>query len=688
MYISNIRIQNFRVFENTTVDFFPGLNVIIGENNSGKTTVVKALSILFGREVSRSLTVYDFFSGISNFTTPPKITISAILSSDANDSEADLALVASWLTKLEPIWEATLTYEFFLPETALPDFMSSPRTSKTEFWSTIEAVIPKYVSRIYAGNPEAKNRVEPELLEKINLQLLEAIRDVENEMFRGSNPLFRRVVNSCLDIDLNGQEKTSKASEIKKRKKDFQDKSDILLDSFKARLDSDAIFELTKKTGADAGGKPRIGGKIEEGDLISALRLKILRFDRELPATFNGLGYSNLTFISLILKSLELETSSDLDENATIFPMLAIEEPEAHLHPALQYKLLKYLQERVRQEASNRQIFITTHSTQITAAVGLDPLIVFSVDDANHEIRVAYPGKVFGNSDSDKASKAYVERYLDATKSNMLFSKGVIFVEGLAEQILIPCLADYHGTPLEDNYVAIIGVGGSTFKHFLPIFGAVESKERQRFALNSVKVSLLLDADPCRKKRPAPGEKTRWQTCYPFELAANHEEYEYKAVSSVVANLQEQTKIAHNIGIPFHGLKTLEFDIAFLNFPNPVILQSIGEEKRNGLLGLGCIPAPTIISLPPGWNNISCEEVLERHNQITFSSPREKAHSVFASLFLNEAECGKGEFAFFLEKNLRENINPKDRTSSLIFSVPKYIKDALNWVCRNVREQD
>jgi putative ATP-dependent endonuclease of OLD family len=685
MYISNIWIQNFRIFENTTVDFFPGLNVIIGENNSGKTTVVRALATIFGRDVSRSLTVYDFFSGISNFDLPPRIKISVTLSSDANDSEADLALVASWLTKLEPEWKATLTFEFFLPETALSEFISSPKTNKKEFWSSVEIALPKYVSRIYAGNPEAKNRVETELLDKINLQLLEAIRDVENEMFRGSNPLFRRVVNSCLDIDLNGHERTGKAAEIKKRKKEFQEKSEILLNSFKDRLDSDAIFELTKKTGADAGGKPKIGGKIEEGDLISALRLKILRFDRELPATFNGLGYSNLTFISLILKSLELETSADLDENATIFPMLAIEEPEAHLHPALQYKLLKYLQERVRQEASNRQIFITTHSTQITAAVGLAPLIVFSVDDESQSVKIAYPGKVFGDSPSDKESKAYVERYLDATKSNMLFSKGVIFVEGLAEQILIPCLAEYNGTSLEDNYIAIIGVGGSTFKHFLPIFGAVEAKERQKYALNNVKVSLVLDADPCQKKKPSPGDKPRWKACYPFELGSNPAEFEYKAVSSVVDNLREKSKDAHNIGKPFHGKKTLEYDLGFQNFPNPVILQAMEEGKRNGLLGLGSFPAPSPTILPTGWSGEICDGIIERLNQVGFGNPSEKVKALFASLFLSEAEGGKGEFAFFLEKALRENLNPEKKASCFIFSVPQYIKEALNWVCRNAQ---
>jgi putative ATP-dependent endonuclease of OLD family len=129
--------------------------------------------------------------------------------------------------------------------------------------------------------------------------------------------------------------------------------------------------------------------------------------------------------------------------------MLVIEEPEAHLHPALQYKLLKYIQKRLGEAERSRQVFITTHSTHITAASGLDPLICLTAPGPSSEVSVAYPGRVFGTSGAELRSKKYVERYLDATKSTMLFAKGVIFVEGIAEQLPIPCFADYIDLPTQ-----------------------------------------------------------------------------------------------------------------------------------------------------------------------------------------------------------------------------------------------
>src|SRR5690606_11827857 len=91
-------------------------------------------------------------------------------------------------------------------------------------------------------------------------------------------------------------------------------------------------------------------------------------------------------------------------------------------------------------------------------------------------VYAAYPARVFGESPGGKASRNYVERYLDATKSNMLFAKGVIFVEGIAEQLLAPCLSQCIGLPVETHHVAVIAVGGVTFKHFLPLFGAGEDE--------------------------------------------------------------------------------------------------------------------------------------------------------------------------------------------------------------------
>ena len=100
-------------------------------------------------------------------------------------------------------------------------------------------------------------------------------------------------------------------------------------------------------------------------------------------------------------------------QNAKVFSVLAIEEPEAHLHLSLQYKFLKYLQEEQVKKKRVRQLFITTHSTEITSAVSLDELICL-YNDLEDKIAVGYPGSLFDDSEGDIVSKQYVQRFLDA----------------------------------------------------------------------------------------------------------------------------------------------------------------------------------------------------------------------------------------------------------------------------------
>src|SRR5699024_4090448 len=110
-------------------------------------------------------------------------------------------------------------------------------------------------------------------------------------------------------------------------------------------------------------------------DLLAILKLIVKdKIGIEIPATHNGLGYNNLLYISLLLAKMQAESDEDFMKiNTILFPILAIEEPEAHLHPSMQYKFLKFLRQN-RDNHNIKQVFITTHSTQITSAVKLDDL--------------------------------------------------------------------------------------------------------------------------------------------------------------------------------------------------------------------------------------------------------------------------------------------------------------------------
>lgn len=668
MYISKIRIQKYRCFDDTTIEFNKGLNVLIGENNSGKTTVLKALRLVFDRSNVGRPTADDFFKGINQFQDPPQINITVTIEETDNEGLDEKALVASWLTKLDERWEAKLTYSFYLPDAFINEYQEDLKKQEDTgvgLWELLEKYIQKYVVRIYGGNIDSKNRVDAEDLEKFGCECLDALRDVESKMLSGKDTLLKNVLIHFLDFNLREKRLDS---ELESKQNDFKILSNKLVSQLQDRLDIDRILELAKKTGASVGGEPSLNGKMEESDIISVLKLIVKdKLGFEIPISNNGLGYNNLIYISLVLSNLDIITSPDLGENAKIFPILLIEEPEAHLHPALQYNFLKFLNEEIKDKRISKQIFMTTHSTHITAAVGLDPIICMMYDEKNL-IKAKYPGKVFSNEDD---SKNYLERFLDATKSNMLFSKSVILVEGLAEQLILPSLSDYINYSLDENHVAIVQAGSSihTFKHFLKLFGAEISNSKKEYSL-SKRVACIVDTDPlkCERKiektvddsdneenEPKKGRDI-YKTCYPFE---NEKNCKYEMISTYVTEYEELLNETTNPYIrifynrTFKG-KTFEYDLAFDNYNSKLFTNLMGRTK----------PPKEVKSL---MNN--CEWEIE---------DRKKA--IFAATYLKYAENSKGVAALYLAHELKKNYYNRG-SDRVKVNVPVHIRNAITWAC-------
>jgi len=407
LYISELILTNFRGFKNPTkLLFTEGTNVIIGHNNAGKTTVIKGLELLFDSEKNKRLCVHDFNKSLSIEeikARPPKITITAKLveSENEEDYSNDLVTVAAWLTKIEKPYEALITYEFFLPEKELEDYKKLIGTvdskDTNDYWYEIEYnFLQKYSYKIYVGNPEYKNVIETDTLKKFDFQFLTAIRDVERDLFTGRNSLLKEVIDFFIDYEIKTNDKLEdheKRKQINDRKKAFSNDAGELISALQTRMAAGKkhMLKYAEETGAAFENlQPSFEGKILDSELYSALKLIVENETGiKLPANQNGLGYNNLIFISLLLARMQKNASGDyLGTNSKVFSMLAIEEPEAHLHPNMQYKFLKFLNENKENEV--RQIFITSHSPNITAAVHLDDIIVLYKDCS--EVKVAYPG--------------------------------------------------------------------------------------------------------------------------------------------------------------------------------------------------------------------------------------------------------------------------------------------------------
>jgi putative ATP-dependent endonuclease of OLD family len=656
MYISRINIKNYRCFRDTTLEFNQGLNLIIGENNSGKTTVLRALELIFDRSSFLKPSIDDFYRKDS-FEKPPQITVTITLEETENESHSDKAIVATWLTKLASPWEASLTYVYFLPESNLEDYQNEVEKAKnkgtTDFYKIFQQYLPKYVSKIYGGKLESRNRAEYELLEKFECQIFDALRDVEREMLTGRNPLLKQVLNHFLDYGLRSQ-----PQQRQEKKEEFKNDSNELIRKLQQRLNIDHILELAKNTGASVGGTPFVGGDLDESDIITALKLMIRKSGIEIPISHNGLGYNNLIFISLILSNLERITSTELGENAIIFPMLLIEEPEAHLHPALQYNFLKFILKEIENKQLSRQIFLTTHSTHITAAVSLDSVICLSMNESE-ESNVAYPGRVFSDSTEDKKSKRYIETYLDSTKSNILFSKGSILVEGITEQLILPRFAEILRLSLEEKHIATVRVDGSTFKHFIKLFGGGINDDKKKYALTQ-KISCLMDTDPQKKEKK---DNSRWRSCWPFEIEPASDEYDYKTKSGVIENLERQPLTA-NIKICYNKTKkgkTFEYDLMLSNINNAIFSENLEVIEDNETMN-------------EFKENRNLNEAIKRSK---WQRDELEIARIAASYLVG---IDKGENAFELERKLRDNLT-KIESGQININIPDHIIEAIQWVC-------
>ncbi|MBN72853.1 MAG: hypothetical protein CME32_26670 [Gimesia sp.] len=378
MYIAKIEIENFRNFKKTEVVFNDGVNVIIGPNNTGKTNLIKALSLPIDYRGNKRLEVDDFnrdFTVEELKKNPPKIKISVIIKPGMNEEVDDLVTVSNWLTKLDASYEAKLTYEYFLPEKEVELYrlamgdIKDP-SMKENVWKIIKHdFLRLYTYRVWGGHVENQNVADGESLQKFDFQFLSAIRDVERDMLTGRNTLLRDVLDFFMDYDIKSKvdkSKEEKVTEIKIKKQSFSEQAEELLTSLQDRMKSgkDQILSYANATGAlISKAKPNFDGSISDVEMFSTLRL-IVEYETgiKIPATHNGLGYNNLIFMSLLLAKMQVDSDGNyLGSNAKVFSTLAIEEPEAHLHPSMQYKFLKFLKEN-KDKKKVRQVFVTTHS--------------------------------------------------------------------------------------------------------------------------------------------------------------------------------------------------------------------------------------------------------------------------------------------------------------------------------------
>lgn len=192
----------------------------------------------------------------------------------------------------------------------------------------------------------------------------------------------------------------------------------------------------------------------------------------------NSLGFNNLIYIATVLGDINQQLKDDKTAHYT----LLIEEPEAHLHPQLQLNLYDFLKQTNHQE--NSQLFITTHSPTLTSKVPLDNLIHLSKNGQAINLYKCFENREalsITEEDEDPFEddtvnrKKQLERYIDVTKSQLFFSKGVLFVEGISEELLVPVFSEIMKCKLEDYKIELVNADGTSFYPFIYLFNSTHT---------------------------------------------------------------------------------------------------------------------------------------------------------------------------------------------------------------------
>ncbi|WP_442508425.1 ATP-dependent endonuclease [Novipirellula sp. SH528] len=241
----------------------------------------------------------------------------------------------------------------------------------------------------------------------------------------------------------------------------------------------------------------------------------------------------------------------------------------------------------------------------------------------------------------------------------MLFAKGVVFVEGIAEQLIIPAIAERNQLPFDQAHVAVVRVDGLTFRHFLPLFGIGSSVTHKDQYLKR-RVVCIVDGDPCRKEKK---KNSRWKACYPFQLDTKKSMYEYRHQSPTASSLLTSTD-RHPYVRVFVAEKTLEYDLALTNsYRKQFISESM--KNRSALIEFTDDQTKKIDSIK---HLLDADQLDDLE---TVLDQAERLRLTYATAYLKFAADCKGEHAFAIEQIIR--------SSDQDFDCPPYIKDAIEW---------
>jgi putative ATP-dependent endonuclease of OLD family len=447
--VVEVRIRNFRSLRQVDVEL-DNLTVLIGENNSGKTSFLEALHIAIGLG-RRNILRDDVYLAL-NETSVPKdriVTIDILIRPVDNQSAISEKFSEFWLL----LWGNGISQDdddndfVGIRTQAKWDNDQREYITKREFLKNWEIDPNQWDKSQSKENAE----VYAKYIEPFALYLMDAKRDIQDELSNRSSFWNRLISDFNLDDSTVTKVETSLeelnneirlASPVLKNTQKFLDELCKAIPSEKGSLSISPISQNLRNAGKSA-------------DINFATRGA-----QTFPLIRHGMGTRSLAVLLIFRAYIDWRQRDQAQ--GTLHPMLGLEEPEAHLHPQAQRALFEQI------EKISGQRIVSTHSPYIASQAKVSAFRHFRKEDSSTVVLQ------FDITELSKEDLRKIDREVMNTRGDLLYAKAIVLFEGETEEQAIPRFAEeYWGFSPSSLGINFIGVGGAG--NYLPFLRLVNS---------------------------------------------------------------------------------------------------------------------------------------------------------------------------------------------------------------------
>lgn len=449
MYLSTLKLWNFRKYcegpngePGLVVRFHEGVNVLVGENDSGKTAIVDAIRYALKTQSGEFIQFddKDFYQDI-NGNRKEEFKIECVFD---GLNEQDSGLFWEWLS-----WNEDKT------KYLLKVWLFAKRRDNI--------IMPSFS----AGIEGQADRMDSEARELLKVVYFKPLRDALTDMTHGYKSRLAQILGAHELFKTQKDEHGNYAKH--KLVTDYESLKQEIENYFKeggnGAIITGDINSFLKRHFLLNGDPRNAQIKLTGGELTEILRL----LDLVMEGNKSGLGTLNLLCIAAEMLLFNNQKKG--------LKLALVEELEAHLHPQYQLRLIDY----ISSQQNNEQFILSTHSITLASKIKLENLIVLKDKEA-------YPMSADYTMMSP-ADYKFLERFLDATKANLFFAKGLIMVEGDAENLLVPAIAEVMERQLYKYGISVVNVGSTAYKRYVNIF---KRKDEKSF---DIPIAVISDLD-------------------------------------------------------------------------------------------------------------------------------------------------------------------------------------------------